>query len=77
MLVYGGADGVVNSRGGVLLHPWHDVRIKIDRGLYGRVAEPLLRDLGVPSTGQKMRCVTLPQIVKTDSLRRRRKQGSG
>jgi hypothetical protein len=38
------------------------------------VAEPLLRDLGVHPAGEKMRCVTMPQVVKTDSRRRRRKR---
>src|SRR5712691_2256727 len=65
--VYSAPKHDIEPSGRVLLHRTGDVRVEIQRRCYRRMAEALLRDLGVLVGEQQKRCVRVPQIMEANA----------
>ena len=66
-LVYGSLQRFVNANYSIGLHSWQNVRIH--RNSYFAMAKPLAGHLGVDAVREHVCCVSVPEIVETDSGR--------
>jgi hypothetical protein len=63
-LVYGGSQRVVNTCRGILLHPRHHVRIKVERYAHLAMAKAFADHLWMDAICQHVGGVGMPQIVE-------------